>query len=213
MGKKHQEGFTLIELLVLMMVLAVTLGLGIPAFNDMRANNRMSAAANDLVSSLHAARAEALTRSRSVTMCASRDWDAEPPACDGEADLLEGWIVFVDEDTDGAVDNGEIVVQAHGPLHESIRNQALSKSGDAPPFYLSFRADGILQPIPGLPAPVSDIQLCDHRGGKSTGTNAAGDAIAAGRWINVSPAGRPALNDTVAALRDGSPLGGCGEAG
>ncbi|GMW07926.1 MAG: GspH/FimT family pseudopilin [Gammaproteobacteria bacterium] len=206
MGKKLQEGFTLIELLVLMMVLAITLGLGVPAFNGMRANNRMSAAANDLVTSLHAARSEALTRSRSVTMCASGDWDAARPVCDGAADLPGGWIVFVDENTNGGVDDGELVVQGHGPMDGSIRDQARTRSDGAGPVYLSFRADGILQAIPGLPDPVSNIQLCDARGNKDTG-----GGTAAGRWITVSPAGRPALHDTVAALQDDrNPLAGCG---
>ncbi len=207
MGKKHQEGFTLIELLVLMMVLAVTLGLGVPAFNSMTANSRMSTAANDLVSSLHAARSEALTRSRSVTHCASSDWDVDPPACDGAAALFGGWIVFVDADTDGAVDDDEAVLQAHGPVHDSIRLHPRSRTNidGGLPQYLSFRADGILQPVPGLGPPVWNIQLCDPRGNRDTGNDRA-----AGRWITVSPAGRPALIDSVSVLEgDGNPLRGC----
>ena len=206
MGKKHQEGFTLIELLVLMMVLAVTLGLGVPAFNAMMANNRMSAAANDLVSSLHSARAEALTRSRSVTMCASLGWQADQPVCDGgTASLLDGWIVFVDEDSDGTVDNGELVLQTHGPLHDSIRSQPNSKSDSDPPYYLSFSAVGVLQNIAGLPPAVTNIQLCDARGDEDTG-----GGTAAGRWINLSPAGRPALIDDVSMLQGAdNPLQGC----
>jgi type IV fimbrial biogenesis protein FimT len=205
MGKKHREGFTLIELLVLMMVLALTLGLGVPAFNAMMANGRMSVAANDIVSSLHAARSEALTRSRSVTLCATSDWEAERPACDAAAALLGGWIVFVDVDADGTVDDGEAVLQAHGPVHDSVRLNPRSLADGGPPQYLSFRADGFWQTLPGLVPAVSNIQLCDARGNKDTGAGKA-----AGRWINVSPAGRPALIDKVATLQGGNnPLGGC----
>lgn len=205
MGKKHREGFTLIELLVLMMVLAMALGFGIPAFNGMNANNRMSSAANDLVSGLHAARSAALTRSRSVTVCASSDFDAEIPACDAAAPLLGGWIVFVDADTDGTVDDGETVLQSHGAVAQDILAQPGS-GADRPPFqYLSFRADGFLQDIPGLNPGINNIQLCDGRGNVDTGNGRA-----AGRWIAISPAGRPALIDEVAALQgDENPLGGC----
>lgn len=206
MGKKHQEGFTLIELFVLMMVVALTLSLGIPAFNAMTATSRMSAAANDVVSSLHAARAEALTRSRSVTLCASSDWDTDRPDCDPTASLLAGWVVFVDADTDGTIDTTEAVLQAHGPLHDSIRLQSGSRGDHDPPHYLSFRADGFLQDIPGLAPGLDNIQLCDPRGATE-----AGAGTAAGRWITLSPAGRPALIDESARLEGAeNPLGGCG---
>ena len=205
MGKKHQEGFTLIELLVLMMVLALTLGIGVPAFTSMFANSRMSAAANDIVSSLSSARAEATTRNRSVTLCASSNWNAARPDCDAGASLLDGWIVFVDADTDGVVGAAEPVLQAHGPLDVSIRSQGRSGADIGPPQYLSFRDDGLLQDIPGLAPAVRNIQLCDARGNRDTGNGRA-----AGRWITILPAGRPALIDSVARLQDAAnPLGGC----
>lgn len=205
MGKKHREGFTLIELLVLMMVVAIALGIGVPAFRDMTANGRMAAAANDLVSSLHAARGEALTRSRSVTLCASSDWDAERPSCDGAGTLFDGWIVFVDVDTDGTVDDGEAIVQAHGPLHVSIAGAARSAVDGGPPQYIAYRADGMLQDIAGLGAGIDNVQFCDGRGPASTGGERA-----AGRWITLSPAGRPTLIDKHAVVQGGeNPLGGC----
>lgn len=205
MGKKHLEGFTLIELLVLMMVLAVTLGFGVPAFNAMMANNRMSGAANDLVSSLHAARNEALTRSRSVTLCASSNTAADRPACDDGATLLAGWIVFVDANANATVDEGEAVLQARGPLDDRIRGEARSKTDRDPPHYVSFRADGFPQDLAALPPGVRNIQLCDARGNADTG-NGRG----AGRWIALSPAGRPSLIDQVVVLQSANnPLGGC----
>ena len=205
MGKKHQEGFTLIELLVLMMVFALTLGIGVPAFNGMVANARMSAAANDLVSSLHAARAEATTRNTSVTLCASTAGDAPLPACDADAVLTDGWVVFVDTNSDGAISDDETLLQGHGALDDSIRSRERSGAEPGPPYYLSFRGDGFLQEIAGLGPPVRNVQLCDARGNQDTGNGRA-----AGRWITVSPAGHPALVDRVKRLQaDGNPLGGC----
>ena len=205
MGKKHQEGFTLIELLVAMMVLALVLGIGVPAYFTMAANSRMSGAANDIVSTLLAARGEALTRNRTVTICASGNWDAAQPGCAGGGSLLDGWIVFQDTDTDGAADPAEPVLQAHGPLDDSIRLEATSGSDGGTPEYVSFRDDGFLQDIPGLRPAVRNIQLCDARGDRDTG-----GGHAAGRWIALSPAGRPVLIDSVVRLQDAAnPLGGC----
>ncbi len=204
MGKKHQEGFTLIELLVLMMVLALTLGLGVPAMNGMVANNRMTVAANDLVSSIRAARAQASTRSLPVTLCASSDWEAEEPACAQGASLLDGWIVFEDGDGDAARDPGEAVLLAHGPIDAGIRGEARSAADGGTPQFLSFRADGFPAAVAGRPG-LRNIQLCDSRGNSDTGGGRA-----AGRWIMVSPAGHTALVDTVSQLQASSnPLGGC----
>lgn len=205
MGKKHREGFTLIELLVLMMVMAIALGIGVPAFVTMAANARMSAAANDLVSSLHSARAEASARGRTVTLCASADWDADVPSCAASRSVLEGWIVFEDRDADGAVNGTEPVLQAHGPLDARIARATSSGTDGGGNEYLSFRADGFLQDLPGLGAGLRNIQLCDDRGDEDTG-----GGVAAGRWITLAPAGRPTLVDERARIQgDGNPLGGC----
>lgn len=202
---RHEVGFTLVETLVLVMVLALTLSLGIPAFNTMTSNSRMSAAANTLVSGLHAARSEALTRSRSVTLCASSDWDTAEPACDASAALLAGWIMFVDIDSDGLFDDDELLLQAHAPLHESILDAPRTSVDGGTPQYLSFRADSLLQDIPGRGAGIGNIQLCDGRGNRTLGGGRA-----AGRWITLSPAGRPTLIDRAAQLQDSqNPLGGC----
>jgi hypothetical protein len=206
MGKKHPEGFTLIELLALMMVLALALGIGVPAIVGMAANSRMSAAANDLVSSIFASRSEALTRSRTVTLCASANWDAAQPDCAAGGRLLDGWIVFQDTDMDGVVDPAEPLLQAHGPLHDSIRLQVRSGVDGGPSEYASFQSDGSpIDNLPGLAPGVRNIQLCDARGNRDTGGGRA-----AGRWIAISPAGRPVLIDSVARLQDAAnPLGGC----
>jgi type IV fimbrial biogenesis protein FimT len=205
MGKKHPEGFTLIELLVLMMVLALALGIGVPAFVTMAANNRMSAAANDLLSSIFASRSESLTRNRTVTLCASSNWDAEQPDCGANASLLDGWIVFEDTDNDGAVGSAEPVLQAHGPIDDRIRLQPQTGTDGGATEYVSFRDDGSPQDIPGLPPTLRNIQLCDDRGNQDTGGGRS-----AGRWIQISTTGRPAVIDTVTHLQGAdNPLGGC----
>ncbi len=204
MGKKHQEGFTLIELLVLMMVLALTLGLGVPAMTGMAANGRMTVAANDLVSSIRAARAQASTRSRPVTLCASSDWQADEPGCAPSASLFDGWIVFEDADGNAARSAGEAVLLAHGPIDDRIRGEARTAADGGTPQFLSFRSDGFPAEVAGRPG-IRNLQLCDARGDRDTGGGRA-----AGRWIIVSPAGHTVLVDQVSRLQDAAnPLGGC----
>jgi len=177
MGKMHAEGVTLVELMVTLAVVGLLMAVGIPAVRDLIATNRMSTAVNDLVSSLHLARSEALKTGDRVSVCASANWDSAAPGCSGD-DLAGGWIVFVDSVTENdGVDPGEAVLLAHEPLPEVIELTA-------PPI-ISFAASGVLDnPQPGE----VDLLLCDNRADLDTG-----GGIAAGRWVQVSPMGRPRI--------------------
>ena len=80
MGKMHAEGVTLVELLITMAVIATVLSVGIPTFTEFLRNNRMAAAANDLVSAIHLTRTEALKRRAIIVMCASTEVRLSPLA-------------------------------------------------------------------------------------------------------------------------------------
>jgi type II secretory pathway pseudopilin PulG len=195
---KKQEGFSLIELMVIVSVLALALGLGIPAFNDMLGNSRMSTAVNDLVGSLHAARGEAITRRDIVVLCPA---NAAGTDCQPGSTLKAGWLVFVDRNDDGTVDAGETILQQHGPI-------------DAAPLYeldvfpadnagrIVYSGTGNLR----IADSTTDIQICDARGDRDTGRG-----VAAGRWIRIQPTGQPGIRRLRADLQnaDINPLGGC----
>lgn len=72
------------ELLVTVAVLAITLGIAIPSFQELVTRNRLSATTNELVSALALARSEAVKRATPVSVV-SADWSA-------------GWEVSVDAD-------------------------------------------------------------------------------------------------------------------
>lgn len=207
MGKMHAEGVTLIELLVALSVLAILLTLGVPAFNGFLASTRMSAASNDVVSSLHLARSEAIKRQSSVTLCASENALSPAPTCSGAANPGSGWLVFVDADGDVSVDAGELIVSARGPLLEQISlNSAWGNGGDGAPFYAGFGSTGQRQDHAAAGSrSLVNIQLCDERGNTDTG-----GGIAAGRWVQLAPTGRPHLYREQAQIQGpGNPLGGC----
>lgn len=80
---KHAvAGVTLIELMVTIAVLAVVLGIGVPSFRDLILQNRLTSAANELLSGIAATRSEAIKRNATRRFCFNTQdlkWDLRTP--------------------------------------------------------------------------------------------------------------------------------------
>ncbi len=192
----HQRGYNLLELMITLTIAAMILGIGIPSFTQFLATNRMAAAANDMVTSIHTARTEAVKRRQAVTLCTSSNWADAAPGCDLASGT--GWIVFIDLNSNGGVDAGEEVVLTHGPLPDGI---GLTIDDSVSP-YIQYGPNGFPQ-VAAVGAAITNIQLCDDRGDADTG-----GGVAAGRWIQIGPTGRPQTYRMRAEVQ-GNPLGGC----
>ncbi len=76
-NRTAQAGFTLVELMVAIAVLAILSAMAAPAFQQMIASSRITAATNDILGTLAHARSEAVKRSATVTVSANNnDWTA-----------------------------------------------------------------------------------------------------------------------------------------
>jgi type IV fimbrial biogenesis protein FimT len=76
---KFCRGFTLLELMAAIAVLAILATVGIPSFQTLIQNNRVTTQTNELVTALTFARAEAVKRGRSVqvdVVAADPGWTA-----------------------------------------------------------------------------------------------------------------------------------------
>ena len=107
-------GFTLIELMIVVVIVAVLLAVAGPSFYDTVVRNNVRTQASKIVSSLALARSKAVERNHAVIICASTDsTSAALPTCGGT--WMDGWIIFLDQDGNGAPDSGELVRQFDGP--------------------------------------------------------------------------------------------------
>jgi type IV fimbrial biogenesis protein FimT len=194
-SRRLPRGFSLIEIMVVLGVIAIALGFGVPVFTTVAANQRMSAATNDLVASLHGARSEALKRQVAVTLCPAANGDGD---CVQGGNFAQGWTAFVDRNADGSMSDDDVVLQRHVALPADLRDAVTATAAN-----LMFTPAGTL----ALDAPLTDfnIQICDSRGDADTGAGTA-----AGRWIQVTQLGRQRLVRQRAELQsDRNPLGGC----
>lgn len=167
---RKQRGATLLELIVVLAVSAILLTTAIPGFSALFHSNRLTAATNELVASLHLARSEAIKRSSRVVMCPS----STGSAC-AAGGWQQGWMVFHDANNNAQRDAAEPVVLSHPPLRAGM--WVTSKGSTA--SYISYTPAGDVQQVSGA-IQAGRLTLCN-----------ASVPPGAGREVVVSRTGRP----------------------
>jgi type IV fimbrial biogenesis protein FimT len=147
------RGFTLIELLVILTISAILVAMAVPSFQAMIQSNRISGAANSMLSSLDLARSEAIRRANNVTVCRSTNADAPVPACSSAAaggyaadDWAAGWIVFAKTPPNAAnatFEAGDEVLYRQTPFQPIAQNRLIIESTMANPQRVSFNLRGL----------------------------------------------------------------------
>jgi type IV fimbrial biogenesis protein FimT len=146
---KKQSGYTLLELTVTVGLVAIIFAIAIPSMTTFNQNDRLTTNINTLIGHLAYARSEAVKRSVQVAVCASNDG----ATCSGG--WSDGWIVFIDADSDDSFTAGEEIIRAHQDLGAS---NTLSATGIGTQIIYDDR--GFV-----TTASVGSLQLCDNRSG------------------------------------------------
>lgn len=155
----QQAGFTLIELMIVIVIVAIFVTVGVPSFQNLVSDNRLSTQANRLVSSLQFARSEALKLRTSISVCRSTDGTT----CVGAGGPWEtGWIVFVDDNQNGATDAtdgngdtdaGETILQSIGAISGGNTLRGVGAVNN----FVTYQANGLQDSAPAG----GNFRLCD----------------------------------------------------
>ncbi len=89
----QERGFSLVESLVTVTLLVVLASLALPALQELRERNRVTASANQLLAHIQLARLRAVLDASDVVICPSTD--GAICASDARA-WSQGWLVFMD---------------------------------------------------------------------------------------------------------------------
>lgn len=109
--RNFAAGFTLIELVTVLVIAAILAGLAVPAMSRFVESHRVTTTTNNLIADLTYTRSEATKRGLSVGMCKSDDGSS----CTSSGTWSSGWIVFADEDGNGAWTASDTVLKVqHG---------------------------------------------------------------------------------------------------
>lgn len=127
-NRLRMHGFGLVELLVALFVAVLLLLFALPAYNDWIATTEMMNEAQHLANSMNRARAEAINSGFRVNLCQTGGGRQCLPAGTWEG----GWILFVDNNHNGEVDDDEkllwteeaaapgVTLSANGPLKHYV---------------------------------------------------------------------------------------------
>ena len=130
----QSKGFTLIEALVAMALLGILLAIAAPAMTELRGRYQLQGQAQGLLDSMVMARAEALRRQQRVSLCAQ----AVMGQCDNQGRWQQGWLVFVDSNSNGLREPQELLLEARAavpsPMRVGVTNTVKT--------YLSFSSEG-----------------------------------------------------------------------
>lgn len=143
--RRSMSGITLLELLVTLAIAAILIGLAVPSMVSFTKSKRNLAVQDNLTASFSYTRSEALTRGEPVAICASDDNDT----CTGT--WADGWIVFQDDNADGARQSSEELIRVHQDDAEVTIAEASSLT------VLRFNATG-------LPSSIANFAICDPDG-------------------------------------------------
>lgn len=117
---RKARGFTLLELVTTLAVLAITLGVGIPAFGALMERARVSSALHLTTAALATARVEAVRRNRPVSVCPS----ADGRTCRTDLAWEAGWLVFIDAKRSGQPGSDDDVLQAFDGIGPNLMFRA-----------------------------------------------------------------------------------------
>ena len=104
---KKQHGFTLIELIVTVSVLAIVLAVGVPSFQNVVKNSRITGQTNDFLTAVNYARSEAVKNGETLILCASEDEEE----CDEDEVKKTDWSVGVI-----LLDSSDTVIRKWDPI-------------------------------------------------------------------------------------------------
>jgi type IV fimbrial biogenesis protein FimT len=190
MKKSSAKGFTLLELMVAITVAAVAIGLAVPNMAEFAKNRRLTASVNDLLATLYSARSEAIKQQRPVNMCFTTTPAATTPACDGDG--TQGWIAWVDADSDETVDAAEQILTRHEALHDTL---AVVTKPASTSRVVSYGGNGFSRN--GVANALRGVVFCDAR----KNTVIAGDTSAA-RGLLVDMTGRAAVTKSQTTIKN-----------
>jgi type IV fimbrial biogenesis protein FimT len=164
MGVIANRGFTMIELMVTISIAAILVSMAAPSFQSLIVQSRLTTQANQLITSLHYARSEAVKRGGRVTVCTSDNG----ATCVAGSSWQDGWIIFSDRGATGTLDAGSDQLLR---VFDGLKGSTLG-GGNNFGNWITYQANGRSQGNGGLAN--GTFGLCSNAHGRNISINITG---------------------------------------
>lgn len=161
---KSSAGFTLIELMVTLSIGAILVTAAAPTLFTMIQRDRLVTQANDFISTLSLARAEAVSRGQRIVVCKSPG-----PAhntCTTSGNWEQGWIVFADDGDNLYTPANDDALGGILRVHEALNGGSTLKGDNNIADYIAYLGTGF-----AATTQLRSLSLCDSNANKTTGKN------------------------------------------
>lgn len=112
----RQQGFTIVELMITVGIAGIIIMIAAPNMSEFVKNERLTTATNTLISDFLLARSKAVEMNQPVIVCASSDQSS----CSNTSTFDKGWIVGIDVDNSGSLDNADTLIKVQQELSSGI---------------------------------------------------------------------------------------------
>ncbi|HNS58810.1 MAG TPA: GspH/FimT family pseudopilin [Nitrosomonas europaea] len=163
MTEAVSKGFTMIELMLTISIASILLAMAVPSYQSLMRESRLTTQANELMTSLHYARSEAVKRGMRVTICKSSDG----ASCTNGSSWQDGWLIFSDAGTAGTVDGGDEVLR----IFPGLNGSTLGAGGNFA-NWVSYLPNGRSQGSSNLANGI--FSLCNQASGRNVVVNNSG---------------------------------------
>ncbi|SEJ23685.1 GspH/FimT family pseudopilin [Nitrosomonas eutropha] len=150
------KGFTMVELMITISIASILLAVAVPSYQSLMRESRLTAQANELMTALHYARSEAVKRGGRITICKSSDG-----ATCNDGSWQDGWLVFSDAGTAGAVDSDDEILRVFPKLSGGITVNGFGFGN-----WISYLPNGRSQ--------TGRFELCNQASGRDVVVNNSG---------------------------------------
>ena len=172
-------GLTLVELVTTLAVVTIGMTIAVPGILKLSSGSALTTETNLLIGNLHLARSEAIKRGLDVYLCTTDNGNS----CVSTIEWSQGYMVFVDTDSDGSRDRDEPLLSLETPESDRVRiRSSTSKYGRKK---IRYQPTGMARGF------TATFTLCDKHGS------------VAPRAVIISGTGRPRSSATRA---DGSAI-------
>ncbi len=113
---KKQNGLTLIELIIALSIMSILSSYALPSFYQLKLKKQLESERNRLTASLQFARSLSIMKQSTVIVCPSLSGQS----CDNQSNWHEGWIIFLDKDSNRQLDAEDTVLRREDAMFEQI---------------------------------------------------------------------------------------------